>query len=164
MYNVVFAEEILSEELREVLFAKFRWYSAFVEPLEHQRICAEFEMIGTEMKTLRLGHSIMVKGALERLLLELARRDDTSASSFEVLVSSHRAAPIRKALVHIQHYFRDEIRLEDAANQARLAPNYFSDCFKETTGVNFQTYVQNLRISFAQSLLLASKIPVTDVC
>jgi AraC-like DNA-binding protein len=54
--------------------------------------------------------------------------------------------------------------LEDASKQARLAPNYFSDVFRRATGISFQHYLQELRISFARSLLRASSLPVTDIC
>jgi YesN/AraC family two-component response regulator len=58
----------------------------------------------------------------------------------------------------MQHHFRENLSLQDVARQVQLAPNYFSECFRKSVGVSYQYYLQELRISFARTLLRASAL------
>jgi len=61
--------------------------------------------------------------------------------------------PIRTAIEYINKHFNEKITLEDIANIVDLNPVYISTLFKKETGSNFSTYLLNIRISKAKSLL-----------
>jgi transcriptional regulator GlxA family with amidase domain len=71
---------------------------------------------------------------------------------------------IRRALIYMHHHFREQLTLEEVAAQARLSPNYFSECFHKATGSRFQSYLQELRLRFARTLLEMSDLHVTTIC
>ncbi|MBU5348322.1 helix-turn-helix transcriptional regulator [Paenibacillus lautus] len=45
---------------------------------------------------------------------------------------------IRKALLFIQHHFREPLSLASAADDAGLSANYFSECFRRQIGISFR--------------------------
>lgn len=165
IYNIIFSEEFLEEELRHLLFDNSRRYlTAFTGEILQQAIesCRRIE---TELAGKQPGHHLVVRSELTTLLVVLARRCVAAAPEPETSIGSDFAPPaIRKAITFIQHHFREEISLPDIAGQARLNPNYFSERFKDITGSSFQRYVINLRLDFAASLLRVSQLPVTEIC
>lgn len=61
--------------------------------------------------------------------------------------------PVRTAKEYIQTHYNKKITLEDIADIVDLNPVYFSTLFKKETGSNFSTYLLNIRIAKAKSLL-----------
>ncbi|CAG7638728.1 helix-turn-helix domain-containing protein [Paenibacillus allorhizosphaerae] len=163
LYNIVFSEELLTGELRSLLFAGQTAYSVQFDKENDVSVVQEFRRIEAEMGVRTTGYPIVVKGSLERILVEMFRKSSAAPKERERDITQH-AASIRRALIYMQHHFREELKLEDAAREAQMAPNYFSACFKKTAGISFQHYLQELRISFASSLLRASVLPVTEIC
>jgi len=74
-----------------------------------------------------------------------------------------RASRHPEGVIHIQHHFRQPLSLQDAARQAHLSPNYFSDLFHKASGLSIQHYLQQQRLQFAQALLRGSSLPVTEL-
>ena len=109
---------------------------------------------------------MLVQGSVERLLIQLSRRSGPApAASHDARSADLPMSPaVRKALIYIQHHFRETLTLDDAAASCGLSSNYFSECFSKGTGVTFQAYVQDLRLQFAKSLLKTTRLPVTEIC
>ncbi|WP_164821313.1 AraC family transcriptional regulator [Paenibacillus koleovorans] len=174
MFNVIFSADMIGEELNDQLFASSDSGLEALRSADFERLHREFAFIQEEAREGGLGHTRLIRGALERILVLLLRQSTRagagSGSAFgqvnsEAVVGESRHYPaIRRALVYIHHHFRQELKLQEAAKQARLATNYFSECFRKTTGVTFQDYVNELRLRFAHDLLLASAVPITEVC
>lgn len=167
IYNVIFSEEMLVGDLRELLLDGNASRMLELDEETLQWVEKEYQIIDREVRELRTGQRLMVKGALERILIELLRQrelgsDNRSFPGGAASASGHIA--VASALLYIQHHFREPLSLKDAAREASLAPGYFSYCFRQTTGTTFQHYLQNLRVEFAAALLLASRRPITDIC
>lgn len=71
---------------------------------------------------------------------------------------------MRKALVFIHYNFRRNIKTSDVAAYVGYSPNYFSSEFKKEIGVEFQKYLQELRLDFAYRLIRLSNLSVTEAC
>ena len=71
---------------------------------------------------------------------------------------------IRKALTYLHHHFSEPLTLEVVAKDANMSAGYLTESFRKSTGTSFQTHLQLLRLRFAQSLLQASDLPITDIC
>ena len=100
-----------------------------------------------------------MRSNLEQILLEIARQTQTNPQANKV---DHSA--IHNAMMILHHHFRSPLTLASVATQVGLSSNYFSKTFHQTTGIQFQKYLQTLRLRFAASLLLASDLPVTEIC
>lgn len=161
IYNFIFAEDLLSDELRELLFHEVRELSAAAAAERRPALEAEFRLIGREAGSGETGSLLLVRGALERILIELVR---LSGAEPPARTAANRHEGLQRTLMHLRHRFREPMTLESAARLANLSPQYFSECFRRLTGIPFQRYLQDLRLDFARSLLAASDISVTEAC
>jgi AraC-like DNA-binding protein len=165
LYNVIFSEELLGEELYDLLFNQELIHMVTLDQHAADLIHFEFQRIYEESQHKQEGYQLMIRGALEKILITLVRnRSYLKEESLRKNSQYSQHPAVQKALVYIHHHFREPLTLEDVAKQASLSPNYFSSCFRKMTGFSFQKYVQNLRLKFAKSLLSASNLPVTEVC
>lgn len=70
---------------------------------------------------------------------------------------------ILKAKELINSNFRDQITLDDIANQVYLSKPYFSRLFHKVEGLTFTQYLQNIRIAEAKKLLISTNRKIIDV-
>ena len=163
IFNIVFSEDALSEEMRHLLLGDFVQYQGVLAETTLAGMEAEVCRLLREIQEQRTGYRQIMRGTLERILIDALRY----ASLSEPEVTSHPADPGRKvgrALTYLQHHFREPLTLAQVADHAHLSPTYFSGCFHETTGVPFQQYLRQLRLRFAHSLLAVSDVSITDLC
>ena len=71
--------------------------------------------------------------------------------------------PIATALVFIQSNFKENITLNDAAAQANLSPGYFCELFKKYMGTGFNTYLNELRLSYAAKALKTTAESISQI-
>lgn len=126
------------------------------------------ERIWHENLTGEQGNHLIIRGEVERILVYLMRKLQRESGSEETEKKKHANAhiptAIHQAILYIQHHFRDTVSLQDVAKHVQLSPNYLSQRFHMHTGVRFQTYVQDIRLNFAETLLSASDLPITEIC
>jgi AraC-like DNA-binding protein/quercetin dioxygenase-like cupin family protein len=161
VFNIIFSGDFLDDELRRWLFGDQCYRHIQLSDERSKTVLKEYEQIWTEHQNPQLGQRRIIRGALERILLEVARLSSVT-SSLPMAGISHPA--VQTALLHLQHEFRTDITLDHVADEAGLTPTYFSELFHKETGSQFQKYLQTLRLRFAASLLLASDLPVTEIC
>ncbi len=110
----------------------------------------------------RLGSAALTEGLVACLVVELARRSGVDAA--EPGRPGSADDDLRGAVLYVDRHFREPLTLADAAAQAHLSPNYFSERFRQHTGRSFQSHLQERRLRFARSLLAATSLTVTEVC
>mgnify|MGYP002709053921 FL=1 len=64
---------------------------------------------------------------------------------------------------YMQTHLAEEISLNLLAEAFHLSPQYISQLFKSEIGVNFLTYLTNLRMERAKKLLLSTALAVSEV-
>lgn len=70
---------------------------------------------------------------------------------------------IQQTLLYMMENFRSGITLQSAAARLGLSKAYLSDCFSKQLGVNFKTYLDDLRFSYAKNLLAFTNIPIGEI-
>ncbi|RXZ84103.1 AraC family transcriptional regulator [Paenibacillaceae bacterium] len=178
LINVIFAPDMLEDAIGDFLFPDPH-AGAIILRLDDQAIPAidsDFRRLWTEYTEQAPGAGMLIQATLNRLLIELGRQYRQTASRSEPEppppgdhMPEKGASPpmqqaVRKALIYMNHHFREPITLAVVARQAGYSEGYFSDCFGRVTGESFQSYLQKLRLQFAQKMLLASGMSVTEVC
>lgn len=163
MYNLIFDEEFVPADLRELVLADLRHLSVVLTGEAFAMVDREFETVRQEAAAGSGGFEHMVLSGLVRILVTLYR------ASPPAKVAGARAAalypaPVQQALAYIQRHFRDPLTLAQVACRVGLSPNYFSELFHQVTGDPFQTYLQKLRLRFAKSLISTSDLPITEIC
>ncbi len=165
LFNMIFARQFLRDELYSLLFDDPRAYSLDVEEEAMPMLIDACERLWTESNSPGLGGDFLVQGALELLLVELARRQRRSAEQARADTRPLPGHPsIRRAILYIERHFRDAISLADVAAYAGLSPGHFSESFRAHVGATFQSFLQGLRLRFAASLLAATTLPITEIC
>lgn len=72
--------------------------------------------------------------------------------------NNDKARNIKKAIEFINANYKSQITASDAAKEAGLSYNYFSNCFSRVTGMTFTQYLNKVRINHAKyQLLIAEK-------
>ena len=64
---------------------------------------------------------------------------------------------------YISQHFREELSLDGLASLIYLSPSYLSKLFKRETGENLSTYMQNVRIDAAKTLLRTTQLKTYEV-
>jgi len=70
---------------------------------------------------------------------------------------------IVKARNFIAAHYSDELSLREVARAANTSANYFSEKFKEATGLNFVKYVARVRFEKAAALLGGADLRVSEI-
>lgn len=104
----------------------------------------------------RVGHKAYLQALAEQLLILILRQLSPSQSATAT-------TPVNKALGYVHDHFHEPISVADAAAVAGYTPNYFNACFRSQMGVPFGEYLRNMRLSYAENLLRASSLPVTEI-
>ena len=101
--------------------------------------------------------------ALIRLLNTFAEHL-AACSSALVLQSEQNISPaITQARSYIRDHSDDELSLAVVAQIVNMSATYFSEKFKEMTGINFVEYVARTRVEKARNLLLNPNRRVSEV-
>jgi AraC-like DNA-binding protein len=161
-FNVIFKEDMLDPELASLLFQDLNHKIVELDELGCLSIEADFNRLCEEYGSNQEGRKVGIQCTLSRILLDLFRKSAGTASVEPRLGRTNET--IRRALIHIQHHFRENLFLKDVAAKVNLSANYFSEQFSKETGVTFQKYVLDLRLNYAHSLLSASELSITDIC
>lgn len=164
VFDVIFQTDILKEEVYRLLFQDLTSYQLCFAPAEADELEREFERLFSESQTCKVGSHLILPGTLERILIELYRKNLTLAPAQQRKVATEQHQKLSMSLIYMHHHFREPLSLEDAARQVHLSPSYFSECFHRTYGISFQRYLQELRLHFARSLLSAAQLPVSHTC
>ena len=70
---------------------------------------------------------------------------------------------IQNALDFVNSNYMEEITLVEAATQAELHISQFSRLFKHMCGMSFVIYLNNIRVSKAEEMIINSMNPITDI-
>ncbi len=101
--------------------------------------------------------------ALIRLLSTFAEHL-ASCSSALVLKGQEKDSPaIAQARTYIRDHSDDSMSLAAVAHVVNMSATYFSEKFKEMTGINFVEYVARTRVEKARNLLLNPNRRVSEV-
>jgi AraC-like DNA-binding protein len=69
----------------------------------------------------------------------------------------------RRLVEHIDAHLAERITLHQLARMAGLSTGHFSRAFKQTFGVPTHTYLIRRRVQRAQSVMLSTQLPLSDI-
>lgn len=161
-FNVIFKEDMLDPELASLLFQDLSHSMVALDESDCAAIEADFTRLWMEYSSNQEGRRVGVRSTLNRLLLDLFRKSEGKMTKDGPQSITNET--IRRALVFIQHHFREKLTLHEVAARVNLSPNYFSEQFRKETGITYQGYILELRLDYARSLLSASTLSITEIC
>ncbi len=102
-----------------------------------------------------------VRFALGCILIDVIRSIKSSNSNAKAFKSDKI---ISDMLTYIHAHFREDLTLCTLSEHIGLTPNYLSKIFNSYTGTPFKSYVIDLKLKYATTLLTQTNTSVTDIC
>lgn len=98
---------------------------------------------------------------LQSLLIMVLRLIKDTA----VMGSDTEESPIlgERIRSYINDHYNEDISLQTIADALNISPYYLSHVFKQTTGYSPVQYICRRRVGEAQTLLISTKIPITQI-
>lgn len=162
--HVKFSEHMLSEKMCHMVYSRKGLWQTVLPENEIAALEADFNRLVVESDNIFLGKEMVLRSTLERILIDLARKVAGDGKTAEPEASGAGRAGIHRVMLYIQSHFREPLSLKEMSEQANLTPSYFSVCFHKVTHTTFKNYLQELRLSFAMTLLKSSQLSVTEIC
>ena len=70
---------------------------------------------------------------------------------------------IEKAISFIDKHYNEELSVEQMAQMCNLSYHYFSKVFKKVMGQNFKQYIDSVRVSEAEKLMITKDLSINEV-
>ena len=101
--------------------------------------------------------------SLIRLLTIFAEHLASCANVLALGATTKEPAAIARARGYICEHFGDELSLGAVAKVVNMSANYFSEKFKEATGMRFVEYVARSRVEKARNLLQNPNLRISEI-
>jgi AraC-like DNA-binding protein len=109
-------------------------------------------------------YQVLVRSHLIELVGLLLRHiPHCSVNSYDKISSGNSLEIIQKAINYLENNYTQAVSLEDVSVFLGISPFYFSKIFKKTTGLNFKTYLNTLRVEKAYHLLKSTDDAIIDI-
>lgn len=106
--------------------------------------------------------SLNMSGQAERRKALTSDADAFAADVVRSMPAGRNAQYVQKALKYIQNNFSTDISLDLVAETAGISKYHFCRCFKEMTGLTYQSYLNRVRIEQAKRLLNDEALSITN--
>lgn len=103
------------------------------------------------------GYEFAVLSQITNIFLSLARFSNYSAVAAKQITKKKSPSidiNFKKSLEYIDSHLKEELTLEKISSVAGLTPNYFSNIFRQQTGMKLWDYVSEKRVALAAKLLI----------
>nr|WP_319473977.1 AraC family transcriptional regulator [uncultured Sphaerochaeta sp.] len=117
-------------------------------------------ILGTELQP---GYDLMIHGKfLELLWIMQTNRKMNLFTKAEITDSITQK--IYEVTSYLHTHYAEELSLQEVADHFSVSSFYLSHQFKRVTGLNFVSYLQQIRVRNAQQLLLYSRMKIKEIC
>jgi AraC-like DNA-binding protein len=166
---LLFSIEILNA-IRNLICASYIYMSPWLitpknDPELHEIIKALLLEMLDEKQNRHMYFDIAIANKIISLTLHLARRrqekDDTHTKSL-VKRKAH-AERLYECLGYINQNYKENITLESTALNVSFSKFHFLRWFQESVGMSFHEYLTKIRVGKAESMLLDTMLPITEI-
>lgn len=105
----------------------------------------------------------MFKADLVKLLVLFSRYRNSLQGSVFPRNGAKSNSSMRDIIRYVYGNFKEDITLEALSEQFHMSASYISYGFKQFTGENFHSFLENMRLAHSCSLLMSSDMSVTDI-
>ncbi len=167
VYNCAFLPEFLKPSVfltREIKSASIGNGSSpelSLKGTEFREIGNLFSRMYSEYGTKQSGYCDVIRAHLIELVVRVFRHMDKNTDECAPVAKNREL--VNRAVEYVRKNYNSEIRLEDLAADSYISRSYLSRLFRETTGLSFSDYVQQLRVDEACTLLEKTDMKVVDI-
>lgn len=150
-FNVDFFPKKISTFLSSLTNATLR----FNDP-ETQYIFTRIEKISEDIPVSPFHHEL-VQSIMSEILIVFIR-------NLDIQKTSNTAIPlVQQAIKIINKNFREDLSLKHVADKLSVTPKYLGSIFMKNMNINFNDYLNNLRLKYACNLLLTTDFSIKEI-
>lgn len=153
--NFRFNIEFFSPNIAEFISALTN-SSAYFDEAEMKYITERLETVFND-KFNSLFYHEMVQSILTEIMILFFRKLNIQKSS------SISVPLVQKAINYINKNFRHDLSLNKVAEELSVTPKHLGSIFKQKMNINFNDYLNNLRLKYAHNLLLSSDLSIKEI-
>ncbi len=147
-----------------------------LESSKHQKVIKEHIIKSTfipqllneilnEFKTEAYGYELAIQNHIGRIFLWILRffhqtSEEFMNSAFTNMTSIKRLQP---SFDYVLEHYSEEIKATDMALLCNMSPSYFSRTFNDQMKMNFNEYVNYIRVMEAEKLLVSTSMNITEI-
>ncbi len=105
-------------------------------------------------------NSAIISDTLKILTLLFRRH---LVTNYDFRSESKNLKMVKDAMKYMKNHFCEPLSLDEIADKIGYSKYHFCRCFKEITGSTVVTYLNDLKINYAQSQLLNTDASITDI-
>lgn len=114
-----------------------------------------------EYKNGKSAYDLFIKGSIYQMIALLIREKCVSVPAEDD--KQEHVAQVEKSLKYIEENYSRDITLQRLAEECNMSYHYFSKIFKKVTGKNYKEYIDYVRVTEAEKLLLTNRYSVSEV-
>ncbi|MBY6951195.1 PocR ligand-binding domain-containing protein [Clostridium botulinum] len=99
------------------------------------------------------------KKEMSNVLLNSYVKENLSSDNLDVSVSN----TLKPAIEYIYNHKSENITAKKLAEVCHISPSYFSRLFAKETGKSFSSFISNLKVDWAKSLLEETDMPINEI-
>jgi len=119
------------------------------------------ENIHREYLENKTGNELSIKGWFYQIITYLLREEEVEYEDSPEDISGKKH--IEKAISFIDKHYNEELSVEQMAQMCNLSYHYFSKVFKKVMGQNFKQYIDSVRVSEAEKLMITKDLSINEV-
>ncbi|WP_284641695.1 AraC family transcriptional regulator [Paenibacillus silviterrae] len=165
VYNCVFPPEYV-KQLQSMFPDAERLLAVYAEPSSSWRQARDpgefhgwFKELYREYAAMLPGGKAVLTSIVLRILIGFHRLQHSA----EGPAASSGWYPLDQAIAYIDSNYAGDVTLKELASQMKLSERQFSRLFLKQTGMNYSTYLQNVRMDAACRLLRSSDRSIRDI-
>ncbi|MCR5469193.1 MAG: helix-turn-helix domain-containing protein [Lachnospiraceae bacterium] len=136
-------------------------FSKDLAPLEELQNLMENMYRESQLKM--AGYSQVILGYINTFFGLLIRRYYLIEKKEEDYIAESNLNRLSEIIEYLDEHYTDKLSLKQLSEELHMNYYYLSHFFKDTAGISFQDYLNNLRIDKSLSLLTESNMSITDI-
>lgn len=158
-------------------FSDFKYLSTFLESTnlsyqivdsslsdDYNELSIQLNKIVQEFTEKKVAYELSIKSIIYRILTILYRNEVLNFDSMKSLYKKKEEfKKLEQVIRFIEVNYKDEIPLEKVCEMLKVNYYYFCRLFKKATGNTFIQYLNFVRISVAEKLLITTEMSITDI-
>lgn len=118
-----------------------------------------------EHETELYGYELAIKNHIGRIFLWILRYFYQTNTEFThaPLINSAFIERLQPSFDYVLEHFDEEIKAADMAALCNMSYSYFSRTFNQQMGMNFNEYINYIRITEAEKLLISTTMNITEI-
>ena len=129
----------------------------------HLDMQSQIKKLVEEHNSKKNGYKLALKARVYDLAVLMLRNTQTPSSTENKKKHSHKLDKLQKVFQFVEKNYNTDIYVNDLAEIIGFSLFHFSRFFKDNTGLTFNEYLTNYRVTVAEWLLISTDNTITEI-